>query len=414
MIGQLAPTHRDRSMQALFRSYQCGLCHHVGATYGPMYRLLAGVDMVFLDVFLDLWTEAPAIEHRACVVAPVVTRLPARVVTNNARFAAAFGVYMAVEKLRDDYQDEGGLLRWLAWRSLASGHRRAREELVAQGFPVETIEAEMAAQAAVETGPGVSLDSASAPTRAISAALFAHAPGHTDGLRLLGDRVGAFLFYMDNLLDLGKDLREGGYNAIAAAFGLRKDAQIPDAAWSAGIAGARAAIDDLEGLVRTLPETPGRAYVARTLVHGFRGKLACFEAMSVEERLRATLRDVLPQRPTLAQRVGTAGFGLAATLRAAWGRVSWRAQAGVALLVAWAWPTAALAQEWWPDTAGDPGLDTGIPDPTMFDTAGAAAGSSNDCGNICDPCVGNCGWVSCSTTPCDDACGDACSGVSCS
>lgn len=411
MIGHLAPPYRDRSLQSLFRTYQCGLCHHVGQTYGPVYRLLAGPDMVFLDVFLDLWADEPAVERRACVVAPLVTRLPTRVTTDNARFAAAFGVYMAVEKLRDDYQDEGGALRWLAWRALSRGHARARTVLVERGFPVESLEASMAEQARVEREE-TDLVRASLPTREIAAALFEHAGGHTPGLRALGDRVGAFLFYMDNLLDLGKDLREGGYNALARAGGLRTEDAVGEAAWTAGLTGAKAAVDDLEGLVRALPERPGRAYVAATLLTGFRDKIRRFEALSHEQRLRARLKDVLPSVPLRARVEASLSRPVSAANRV-WARARWQLQATAALLVAWVLPRAALAEEWWPDTAGDPGLDTGVPDPILYETGSASDGSA-DCGSVCDPCAGNCGWISCNFDsvcgdPCGDACGSACS-----
>ncbi len=436
MIGYLAPVGADPALARIFRSYQCGLCHTLGAEYGAAYRLFAGPDMVFLNVFLDLWGEAPAETRRACVVAPVVSSLPVRARTENTRFAAAFGVYMAVEKLRDDYEDEGGWLRWLAWRAFGRGHARARAVLAEQGFPVDRVEAELRAQRVVEATPVMALEPAAAPTRNIAGALFGHAARTAGeparpGLVALGERVGGFLFYVDNVLDLPKDLRNGGYNALARAFGLAGGARSGgapllappfDAAIEAGLAGARAQVDELEGLVATLPERPERTYVARALVHGFRDKLRRYERLGAEQRERATLRALLPPRPRLRERA-RAAFGRPASVLAL------RMRLAVALLFAWVFPRAAWAQAWWPEEAEDPSLDTGIPDTSVFETGGAApddgGATSTDCGTICDPCSANFGWFSCDgtvctdpcsdtcTQTCDTACGDACADVNC-
>ena len=148
MIGYLQPDRPGASERWLHRSYQCGLCHTLGAEYGFHYRIFAGVDLVFFNVFADLVAARdPGTRQRGCVLNPAgrfVGRLPVRERTDHARFTAAFGVYMGVEKLRDDYEDEGGLHRWLLWRAMTPGWRRARATLQGFDFPVGEVEAMMA------------------------------------------------------------------------------------------------------------------------------------------------------------------------------------------------------------------------------------------------------------------------------
>ncbi len=411
MIGYLAPYAPEDSQRRIYRSYQCGLCHTLGAEYGFHYRLFAGPDMVFLNVFYDLVGAGLAQEgRRACVVAPVVTSLPVRARTDHTRFAAAFGVYMAVEKLRDDWEDERHVSKWLAWRAFRPGWVRARATLVEQGFPVDAVEGWMRAQARVEKSGALGLDEASAPTRAIARLLFGHAAGvagedHRPGLEALGDRVGGFLFHLDNLLDLPKDLRARGYNALARAFGLTHEpARIPEEVLAAGVAGARAQIDDLVGLVAALPVRTERAYVSRTLVTGFRDKLRRYERLDDDARRTATLRTLLPPRPPgreVLKRVVAGPFA----------RLRYRARLTAAMLALWLAPRSGWAEDWWPEgdsAALDTGgafLDTGAP------VAAESDGSSSDCGNVCDPCASNFGWVSCDSALCADPCGDACDGV---
>lgn len=429
MIGYLAPYGADDTTRRIFRSYQCGLCHTLGAEYGVRYRLFAGPDMVFLNVFYDLVGAGLAAEgRRACVVAPGISNLPVRARTDHTRFAAAFGVYMAVEKLRDDWEDERSWLKYLAWRAFRPGWARARATLVEHDFPVTEVEGWMRAQALVErpgaSGQGLSLEQASVPTRAIASLLFGHAarvagePARP-GLEALGDRVGGFLFYLDNLLDLPKDLRAGGYNALARRFGLVKEPdQLPEDVLAAGITGARDQVDDLEGLVATLPVTTARSYIFRTLVVGFRDKLRRYERLDAVARRTATLATVLPPKPApsaVLSRVVSAPFA----------RLRYRAQMTAALLAMWLVPRTGWADQWWPEEADSASLDsaaldsavldtasdTGDTGDAIFDTGEPTSSSNDDCGNVCDPCVSNFGWVSCDAELCTDPCSDACSGV---
>ncbi|MDP2307787.1 MAG: DUF5685 family protein [Pseudomonadota bacterium] len=431
MIGYLAPYGPDDVTRRIFRSYQCGLCHTLGAEYGVRYRIFAGPDMVFLNVFYDLMGAGLADEgRRACVVAPVISSLPVRARTDHARFAAAFGVYMAVEKLRDDWEDERSWLKWLAWRAFRPGWVRARATLVEQGFPVASVEAWMRAQSTVEKSgdPSPSLAEASAPTRAIARILFGHAAltavageAARPGLEALGDRVGGFLFYLDNLLDLPKDLRARGYNALARRFDLVAEPdRMPDEVLAAGIAGARAQVDDLEGLVATLPVSAQRGYITRTLVVGFRDKLRRYERLDATARRTATLGSVLPPKPTptaVLERV----------VARPWARLRYRVQLTASLLAMWLVPRTGWAEDWWPEGADSASLDSASLDTGALDTAavldtasdpgggladtGDSSSSSDDCGNVCDPCTSNFGWVSCDSDVCTDPCSDACDSV---
>lgn len=433
MIGYLAPLAPSAAERRLYRGYQCGLCHTLGAEYGLPYRLFAGPDMVFLNVFLDLAADRLAPEgRRACVLAPGVSSLPARARTAHTRLAAAFGVYMAVEKLRDDWEDDRAWLAGLAWRALRPGWARARAALVDAGFPVESVEEAMRGQARIERGGACTLAEASAPTRAIARVLFGHAgaaagEAHRPGFEALGDRVGAFLFYFDNLLDLERDLRAGSYNALARALGLR-DVATPEAR-TAGLAGARAQVDDLEGLVATLPLSAERGYVARTLVAGFRDKLRRYEALAPEARAAATLRDVLPPRARIrVLDAHTWAARLRSRVTDALARLRYRARLTAALGALWLAPRTGWAEEWWPEGAGDTGLDSGLPDtgvallggadPLAASAAAEPADESLDCCTFCDPVLGNYCWVSldgstCCEGVCDGAdCGSGC-GPSC-
>ncbi len=403
MKGYLTPLGAEPALRLAFRSAQCSLCHHLGAEYGSAYRLLAGPDMVFLALLRERAGGGVArLTKRACVVAPLVTSLPVRETTADIRYAAAAGVYMAVEKLRDNYEDDGGWWRWLAWRALVPGQERARAALAAEGVGVAAITGWMAAQAQVERGVVSGLEAAAGPTRAIAAEVFGRAPTGASPetaatLARIGHHLGGYLFWLDNLLDLPHDVRAGGYNALGREFGVRSsDPETHHAAREHALAAASAEVDALAELVDSLPPHALAPYIRRTLVSGFRDKLRRYRKLDAAALAEADLPALLPPRMSITTRMSSA-------LGAASSRLPARVRVAAAFLVAWVAPRSALAAGWWPEGA-DPALDAAA------DTGGAASSSSTELCSGCDPCASNFGWLSCEPD-CDACCGTACDGA---
>ena len=56
MIGYLKPAMAGPQERALFRAYQCSLCHALGREFGFAYRIFAQPDLVFFNIFADLGT----------------------------------------------------------------------------------------------------------------------------------------------------------------------------------------------------------------------------------------------------------------------------------------------------------------------------------------------------------------------
>ena len=425
MIGYLEPAERSASDKRIHRSYQCSLCHELGANYGFAYRLFATNDLVFLNVFADMLRSAdPAVGRRRCVMMPGVgPQLPVRERTDNTRFSAAFGVYIGVEKLRDDYEDDGGVLRWLAWKAFSRGGETARATLKHFGYPVERVRELMRAQAALEKDPApLELEVAARPTRALARILFeSRSVGEDLRQRAgdIGDRVGAFLFYMDNLLDLPKDLRSGGYNALARRFGDRASSET---ARQAAVAGATEQVDALKELSALLPLDDHGRYVRRTLKAGFQYKLQALEGLGPNQRERATLRNLRAPRPRHRARVQ---IKLALAFIVLYFLPSSRWASGLVGGVAWAQdggdtglgpsdtgntPVEADDQPFCDET-WDWGLDTlccvdswceGVVDRGCD---AACSPCEDACSNTCDAACGN---------ACDGMCDGACDGVDCS
>lgn len=455
MIGYMVPPEPSASDRALFRGYQCGLCHVLGAEYGFAYRLFAGVDLVFFNIFLDLHTSTRAAEgRRACVLSPFGERGPglrARQATEHARFAAAFGVWVGVEKLRDDAEDEGGILRALALRAFTPGQARAREVLERRGFPIAEAEAWMRTQRAIEATPRLGLEQAAQPTQQIARLLFESAacsPEERTRAARLGEHTGLFLFALDNLLDLGRDLRSRQYNALARAFGLESHTVgMPEEVRTAGLDLARRAVAGVQEEVAGLPLDDHGRYVRRALARSFTRKIEAFEALPVAALPGVRLQDLRPGREPLRARLArivhrtwagaAAGVRLAVAMLALALFPSWKT--GQRLALEWGRPAFADSGDSSDSSTPDDsrgGEDTGdsgvvLEDPAVERPCDLCCDFEDDsigkctpewldrlveraCEVLCiEPCTNVCNSAcdqACTNLGCDNACDNSCSG----
>lgn len=139
------------------------------------------------------------------------------------RYAAAVTICALTVKLRDDAEDERGLRRqgakagkWLLRRA----EQKARTDLEATGFPVETVARTMSGQEKVEA-PGAALTVASAPTALAYGAIFGHLPRVTgapletaEPLTEAGAALGRLIYTVDAWEDYEADKRRRRFNPL--------------------------------------------------------------------------------------------------------------------------------------------------------------------------------------------------------
>jgi hypothetical protein len=386
--GKLLPLRRNKATRGIYRAYQCGLCHHIGPGYGFRYRLFAGPDLVFYNLFLDVCASLTAkVEHRACVLAPMVSRLPSAVATERSELAAAVGIWFGSLKLQDDWNDEGGLHRWLGWKAFSGGAARARALLLERGFPVEAIESWMRVQAVLERSPAASYAEAAVPTVEIARLTFGFA-GQDEGAigkdsaGEIGAEIGRFLYHLDNLADFREDVDEGQYNALVRAFGT-EDGHLPQAAREAAVEGAKDAIARLRTLLGGLPFAPEAQYLRETLVVGFSERLARHaNAPDGHARELSPARKQMVHVYTAIYAEMSARPALRQLLRP---QVAW-----VVMLVAAVVSRTAWAAKWWPEEATpqaldlDTGLDTGAAPDDLADAGAQVAATHGGDHPTCD------------------------------
>jgi hypothetical protein len=370
MNGYLMPEGGGEAVKALYRSYQCGLCHLLESDYGFVYRMFATPDMVFLNVFWDaLQGEAAPLGSKRCPVG--LKMLPVRQSTSATRLAAAAGVFFAVEKLRDNWEDEKSWLAWLGMKFFERGHAKAEQILKEGGLELDSLKGFFKAQTALEKLPEHDLKEGEGPTVGIAGLTFGLAGSQLQRATgaHIGQELGRFLYYMDAALDLSQNQKNGQYNPLLKA---KADREV-------GLAGARRAQAELALLLQGVGGPVFAPYLKAVVETGFKSKIAALARLGDSAR---SLRDLTPKPPYARLAVNALQLSVAMFILGVFPKNAW----------ATALTAKLLSQQ---KTSWDRCIDVCFCSNICADGCDSVC---NDCGSSCGDSCGD------SVDSCDDAC----------
>ena len=224
MFGYVRPSDRrlTEEERETFRAAYCGLCHALGASYGPAGRMILNYDLTFLAMVLS---EGGGTCEKRCAVHPFRKR---RCACGDAAMdtAADMSVILTWWQLRDGVADHGflrGLKYRLAVWLLTPAYRKARR--CREDFDRQT-EAHLTQLSALEKARCPSLD---APADAFASLLAGAAAGEPDEKRRrvteqLLYHLGRWVYLVDAADDLKEDLKTGSYNPLVLRFRVQDGA----------------------------------------------------------------------------------------------------------------------------------------------------------------------------------------------
>ena len=208
-----------------YRAAYCGLCRSMGKCTGQCSRLTLSYDFAFLAlVRMTLAGTVPTFKRRRCMVHPFRARMMME--RNDALdFAADAAALLAYEKCRDDISDSGFFGRMTARLRclfLHAAYRRARKrhtELAA------TLRGDLAELSLVERRKSPTVDEPAAIFGRLLATLMAEGMPENDAriARVIGDKIGRFIYIADAIDDLAGDAKAGNYNPVLLTFGRTLD-----------------------------------------------------------------------------------------------------------------------------------------------------------------------------------------------
>lgn len=206
-----------------YRGLYCSLCRALSRRYGLPARLILSYDMTFLlAVRLAQSGTVPCFHPGRCPFNPTKRCSYCDNGSEAFDFICAAAVLLFYYKLRDDLADSGPARRLLCFLllPLAALWRRKAKRL----FPeVDNIAADaMAAQAEAETSADGSVDRAAHPSAdALGRLIRLGAADYADAYYRFGYCVGRWVYLIDAVDDMEKDLKQQNYNVFVRRFGLQ-------------------------------------------------------------------------------------------------------------------------------------------------------------------------------------------------
>ncbi|MBQ6820419.1 MAG: hypothetical protein IJO26_03890 [Clostridium sp.] len=222
MFGYVTPLKAELKVKDFtrFRSYYCGLCLHIKDEVGNLPRMTLNYDMTFLGVLLDaLSAKETNFELKRCLVHPIEKKT---VVINNSalKYAAAMNLTLYYYKIRDDIDDDNNFKSKVLEKILYPYQKKISTSLK----EIENnIKDNLNNLRELENNKNFTfIDEISHPFSDIVGSILKYYPEELiddsselrDNLYNLGYTLGKWIYLIDALDDLEKDIEANKFNPI--------------------------------------------------------------------------------------------------------------------------------------------------------------------------------------------------------
>ena len=194
-----------------YRSFYCGLCRSLKKNCGNISRLTLNYDLTFLALFLSaVYNDKSEPENKTCVLHPL-TKNPS-IENEFSDYSAYMNVVLSYYKLIDDWKDDKSLFA-IAKAELFKNTVKKAEETYPK--KCEAIKASLEKLSKIEKDNVLNPDVPSALFGELMGELFAVRDDEKrESLYRFGFFLGKFIYILDAVNDLKKDVRKKRYNPL--------------------------------------------------------------------------------------------------------------------------------------------------------------------------------------------------------
>ncbi len=229
MFGYVTPLKEELKVRELelFKSYYCGLCQHIKKDFHNIPRLTLSYDITTMAILLDSTTkDRVKLKKQRCIIGP--RKRP--IVQNSLalKYSATVNVLLSYYKLKDDYLDEHSLKSTLLLLPLKPFLKNTPSEFKFLNSIVSTNLAKL--HELEQSHNFSSLDEIADPFANMIGMILKKYPythSNKHDLYMFGYALGKWIYLIDALDDLQKDIENGSFNPLYVLY--HKDNQsIPE------------------------------------------------------------------------------------------------------------------------------------------------------------------------------------------
>lgn len=222
MFGYVTPYKMELKIKDYekFKSYYCGLCKSIKTHYGNIPRMSLNYDITFLAILLDsLNDEKPIYKKEHCIVHPIRKKIILQ--DNSALAYAAFSnTILFYYKLLDDINDDNSLKSKLLCPIFKKSIKKSKLEFQKL---IKYIEDKLKDLYNIEHSKQFnSLDEISHPFAQLTGYILSYYKSDNNKVSTtlfnLGYNLGKWIYIIDALDDLEKDMKKNNFNPINILF----------------------------------------------------------------------------------------------------------------------------------------------------------------------------------------------------
>ena len=205
----------------IYRSYYCGLCKTLGREFSLKTRLSLSYDCAFLSLVLSsVNDEKMVISNEKCIIHPLNKR-PVLKDDQYLSYSAYMSVIVTYFKLKDDVSDLRNLKSFFAFWFFKGHLKKAKKKYPAAFLKISDYLKELQKKEMDKVGD---IDEAADPFGKLLETVFIEgAENFSDSdkraLRTFAYNLGRYIYVLDALDDIEKDIKNKNYNPFLVKYG---------------------------------------------------------------------------------------------------------------------------------------------------------------------------------------------------
>ncbi len=215
----------EDGQRGLWQTFMCGLCKSTKNAYGNFPRAFISNDVNFFNVLFHSVTDTDVeINQGRCFSHPLKKRSLLKATELTDKLAAA-NVLLTYWNVYDDVIDDGGSKKKLALRALKKYYNKARTDFA----ELDTVLSERySALREYEQSGSDSIDRVADSFAALSADFcrLVLRERTSEYVETLCYNVGKWIYLIDALDDVAKDIKKGEYNVFVDVYGIKEPARM--------------------------------------------------------------------------------------------------------------------------------------------------------------------------------------------